>query len=115
MSGNRVGVEDYCYSRIIAPFCIIYKRNTKEAINWARASYEGFVSENKKTWYPAYARGQSFLREKREKIWHRAISDGLNVLFNNEQKKLIKLDAFIQSLRTKGKLEEEIKNAEPKK
>jgi glycosyltransferase involved in cell wall biosynthesis len=107
MSGNRVSVEDYCYSRIIASFCIIYKRNTKEAINWARASYEGFVAENKKIWYPSYGKGQSFLREKREEIWHRAINDGLMLLFNNEQKKLMKLDGFIQSLRTKGKLEEE--------
>lgn len=107
MSGNRVGVEDYCYARIIAPFCIIYKRNTKEAINWAKTSYNGFVSENKKTWYPTYARGQAFLREEREKIWHKAINDGLILLFNNEQKKLFKLEGFIQSLRTKGKLEEE--------
>jgi len=111
VSGNRVGVEDYCYSRIVASFCIIYKRNTKEAINWARTSYEGFVVENKKIWYPSYARGQAFLREKREEIWHRAISDGLNLLIKNEQKKLTKLDGFIQSLRTKGKLDEDIKNS----
>lgn len=110
MSGNRVGVEDYCYSKIIASFCIIYKRNTKEAINWARTSYEGFVTENKKRWYPVYAKGQSFLREKREGIWQRAINDGLNLLFNNEQKRLSKLDGFIQSLRTKGRLDEEGKN-----
>jgi glycosyltransferase involved in cell wall biosynthesis len=110
MSGNRVSVEDYCYSAIIASFCIIYKRNTKDAINWARLSYHGFVVENKKIWYPAYARGQSFLREKREKIWHRAINDGLNLLFNTEQKKMMKLDGFIHSLRAKGKLEEENKN-----
>ena len=114
MSGNRVNVEDYCYSRIIAPFCIIYKRNTKEAINWARTSYEGFVTDDKKAWYPTYARGQAFLREKREKIWHKAISDGLNLLFNNEQRKLLKLDGFIQSLRVKGNLEEEIKNGATK-
>ena len=107
MSGNRVSVEDYCYCKIIAPFCIIYKRNTKEAINWTRTSYEGFVSGNKKMWYPTYARGQSFLREKREQIWHRAINDGLNLLFNSEQKKLIKLDGFIHSLKKKGQLEEE--------
>jgi len=106
-SGNRVSIEDYCYSRIIASFCIIYKRNTKEAINWARASYEGFVVGNKKQWYPPYGKGQSFLREKREQIWHRAINDGLILLFNNEQKKLMKIDGFIQSLRTKGHLEEE--------
>jgi hypothetical protein len=110
ISGNRVSVEDYCYSRIIAPFCIIYKRNTKEAINWARTTYEEFVAENKKTIYPAYARGKSFLREKREEIWQRAINDGLNLLFNNEQKKLAKLDGFIQSLKAKGRLEEDMKN-----
>jgi len=107
MSGNRVNVEDYCYCKVIAAFCIIYKRNTKEAINWARASYEEFVVKNKKTWYPAYAVGQSFLREKREEIWHKAINDGLILLFNAEQKKLFKLEGFIKSLRVKGKLEEE--------
>lgn len=107
MSGNRVSVEDYCYCRIIAPFCIIYKRNTKEAINWAKNSYQEFVSENKQPWYPKYADEKSFLREEREKIWHRAISDGLNILFNNEKRKMIKLHGFIQSLRRKGQLEEE--------
>lgn len=110
ISGNRVSVENYCYSRIVASFCIIYKRNTKEAINWARASYQGFVVDNKKVWYPAYARGHAFLREKREEIWHKAINDGLNLLTRNEQKRLIKLEGFIQSLRTKGKLEEEVKS-----
>jgi len=107
MSGNRVSVEDYCYCKIIAGFCIIYKRNIKEAINWARASYEEFVAENKKTWYPVYTKGQSFSREKREEIWHKAINDGLILLFNTEQKKLFKLEGFIQSLRAKGRLEEE--------
>lgn len=106
MSGNRVGVEDYCYCKIIAPFCIIYKRNTKEAINWAKISYQEFVAENKKTWYPEYAGKQTFLREQREKIWQRAISGGLNLLFEAEQKKLVKLHGFIRSLRKKGQLEE---------
>lgn len=107
MSGNRVSVEDYCYSRIIASFCIIYKRNIKEAINWAKISYQEFVSENNKRWYPAYAQGQPFLREKREEIWHKAINDGLILLFNNEQKRLFKLEGFIQSLKKKGRLKEE--------
>lgn len=107
MSGNRVSIEDYCYCKIIAPFCIIYKRNIKEAINWARTSYEGFVSENKKMWYPAYAGGQLFLREKREKIWHKAIGDGLSLLLKTEHKKIRKLGGFIKSLRRKGQLEEE--------
>ncbi|MCX6724456.1 MAG: glycosyltransferase family 2 protein [Candidatus Staskawiczbacteria bacterium] len=111
MSGNRVNVEDYCYSKIIASFCIIYKRNTKEAINWARTSYQEFVTDDKKMWYPLYAKGQTFPHEKREEIWHKAINDGLNLLFDNEQKKLVKLDGFIQSLKIKGGLEEEIKMA----
>lgn len=106
-SGNRVGVKEYCYSKIIAPFCIIYKRNVKEAIIWAQTSYQEFVSENKKTWYPKYAGEQLFLREEREKIWHGAIRDGLNLLFAAEQKKLAKLYGFIRSLRKKGQLEEE--------
>lgn len=107
MSGNRVNVEDYCYAKIIAPFCIIYKRNIKEAIIWAKTSYQEFVSENKNNWYPAYAKGKTFPREKREKIWYNAIYDGLNLLFAAEQKRLTKLDNFITSLRKKGQLEEE--------
>ncbi len=107
MSGNRVNVEDYCYARIVAVFCIIYKRNIKEAINWARTSYQEFVSENKNAWYPKYAKGQTFLREKREKIWHKAIYDGLNLLFEAERKKINKLDGYIKSLKRKGELEEE--------
>ena len=54
-----------------------------------------------------YAGGQSFLREEREKIWHRAINDGLRLLFQAEQKKILKLDGFIKSLKKKGQLEEE--------
>ncbi len=107
MSGNRVSSEDYCYARIIATFCVIYKRNTKEAINYARESYEKFVSKNDKSWYPRYAGGQTFLRGKREEIWHKAIYDGLNLLFESERKKINKLDNYIKSLKKKGQLEEE--------
>jgi len=109
MSGNRVNVEDYCYSKIIAPFCIIYKRNIKEAINWARTSYQEFVSGKKHTWswYPQYVKEETFSREKREKIWHKAIYDGLNLLFETEQKRINKLDGFIKSLKKKGQLEEQ--------
>jgi len=106
MSGNRVSAREYVYSKIISSFCIIYKRNTKEAINWARKSYEDFVSLNEKKWYPSYAKDPILSRKKREKIWHKAINDGLNLLFWSEQKKLTKLDGFIRSLRKKGRLEE---------
>ena len=109
VSGNRVNAEDYFYSRIISTFCIIYKRNTKEAINWAKKSYKALVIDNDKTWYPSYAKGSDFPRKKRETIWHRAINDGLNLLFKTEQKRLAKLDGFIEALRAKGNLEEEIK------
>lgn len=107
MSGNRVGIREYIYSRIIASFCIKYKRNTKEAINWAKKSYHDFVALNEKKWYPAYAEEPIISRRKREKIWHKAIYDGLNLLFQAEQKRLSKLSGFIKSLRRKGQLEEE--------
>lgn len=106
-SGNRVNAEDYCYARIIATFCIIYKRNIKEAIVWAQTSYKEFVSKNKSMWYSKYAKGKTFSREEREKIWHRAIYDGLNLLFEAERKKINKLDNYIKSLRRRGQLEEE--------
>jgi len=106
MSGNRVSIRDFLYSKIISAFCIIYKRNTKEAINWARGSYQGFVDKNEKKWYPDYAKELFFQRDQREKIWHKAISDGLWLLFDAEQKKLKKLDNFIKSLKRKGDLEE---------
>jgi len=106
MSGNRVDTKGYIYSRIIATFCIIYKRNTKEAINWAKRSYQDFVALNKKEWYPAYARELFTERKDREEIWHMAISNGLNLLFGAEQKRLAKLNGFIKSLKKKGQLEE---------
>ncbi len=106
MSGNRVDTKGYIYSRIVATFCIIYKRNIKEAINWARNSYNDFVVLNKKEWYPAYAKELFVDRKEREEIWHMAISDGLNLLFGAEQKKLAKLNGFIKSLKKKGQLEE---------
>jgi glycosyltransferase involved in cell wall biosynthesis len=106
-SGNRVTIVDYIYSKIISSFCIMYKRNTKEAINWAKHSYQSFIADNEKEWYPAYAKGLIYLREQREEIWHKAISDGLNLLFGTEKKKLNKLDGFIKSLRKKGQLEEQ--------
>jgi glycosyltransferase involved in cell wall biosynthesis len=105
-SGNRVNMEDYLYSKIISTFCITYKRNTKEAINWARVSYKGFVDANEEKWYPAYAKELIYLREEREKIWHKAIKNGLSLLFKTEKKKLIKLNNFMKSLRRKGELEE---------
>lgn len=106
-SGNRVSIEDFFYSKIIAAFCIIYKRNIKEAINWAKKSYNDFVVENKKSWYAGYAKQSIEDKEKREEIWHNAISDGLDLLFETERKKLIKLEGFIQSLKERGRLEEE--------
>ena len=107
ISGNRVGVEDFIYSRIIASFCIIYKRNIKEAINWARKSYEDFVVSAKRSWFILYPKEIITEREKRERIWYNAINDGLNLLFDTETKKLQKLNGFIASLRTKGRIEEE--------
>ncbi|MBU4085945.1 MAG: hypothetical protein KKB21_00020, partial [Nanoarchaeota archaeon] len=106
-SGNRVNVQDFFYSKIIAAFCIIYKRNIKEAINYAKKSYQEFVVENKPTWYAGYAKDPIDSRDKREEIWHRAINDGLNLLFETEKKKLNKIEGFIESLRTKGRLDEE--------
>jgi len=102
-----VGVEDFIYSRIIASFCIIYKRNIKEAINWARKSYEDFVVSAKRSWFILYPKEIITEREKRERIWYNAINDGLNLLFDTETKKLQKLNGFIASLRTKGRIEEE--------
>ena len=107
MSGNRVGVEDSCYSMIIAVFCITYKRNIKEAINWARQSHQEFVIEAKKSWFPPYTDKVIKSRGVRERIWYNAINDGLNLLFDTETKKLQKLNGFITSLRTKGRIEEE--------
>lgn len=106
-SGNRVSVEDYCYARIIATFCIIYKRNTKEAIKFAEASYKQFVSQNDNNWYPRYAKDYELQRGEREKIWYRAVYDGLNLLLWSEQKKINKLAGFIKSLKKRGQLEEE--------
>ena len=105
-SGNRVSVSEYIYSKIIACFCIIYKRNIKEAINWAKHSYKSFVQDNDSKWYPAYAKDEVFLRETRDKIWHDAVSDGLVLLEETEKKKLNKLEGFIISLKKKGQLEE---------
>lgn len=107
LSGNRVGVEDFFYSKIIAAFCIIYKRNIKEAINYAKKSYQDFVLDNKEAWYAGYAKNTIYSRDEREDIWHRAIDDGLNLLLQTEQKKLLKLDDFIHSLKAKGRIEEE--------
>lgn len=106
MSGNRVSAEEACYSMIISVFCITYKRNVKESINWAKQSYREFVVEAKKSWFPFYS-SRIMNREKRERIWYNAINDGLNLLFDTERRRLEKLDGFINSLRTKGRIEEE--------
>lgn len=106
-SGNRVSPKVYFYSRIISTFCVIYKRNIKEAINWAKGTYDDFVSSNNKEWYPRYAKEPIDSRRVREKIWHKAIRDGLSLLMGVEQKKVAKLSGFIASLRHRGRLEEE--------
>jgi glycosyltransferase involved in cell wall biosynthesis len=105
LSGNRVNVEDYCYSKIISIFCITYKRNMKEAINWAKKSYQEFVEEAKKSWFILYPGGIIKSRRKREEIWHRAIEDGLSLLIQTEEEKINKLSKFVSSLKTKGRLE----------
>ncbi len=110
MSGNRVSIEDACYSMIIAVFCITYKRNTKEAINWAKKSYQGFVVEAKKSWFPVYDYKIIEPRRKREEIWHRAMRDGLNLLMDTERNKMRKLNSFTNSLKIKGRIEEEKEN-----
>ncbi|MBX4200961.1 glycosyltransferase [Candidatus Parcubacteria bacterium] len=102
-SGNRVSTEDHFYSKIIAAFCILYKRNVKEAINWARESYEDFVVDQKPSWSIEYPQKPIPSRKAREQIWYRAISDGLQLLFQVEQEKLNKLEEFIESLKSKGK------------
>lgn len=106
ISGNRVGVEDYFYSKIIAAFCIIYKRNMKEAINYAKMSHKEFVVEAKKSWFEGYAKEVILDRNKREKIWHNAIEYGLNLLLETEIKKTKKLKGFIKSFRVKEQLNE---------
>jgi hypothetical protein len=64
------------------------------------------VQDNEQRWYPAYARGEEFLRETRDKIWHDAITDGLLLLEETEQKRLNKIEGFIISLKKKGQLQE---------
>jgi glycosyltransferase involved in cell wall biosynthesis len=101
-SGNRVSTEEHFYSKIIASFCILYQRNVKEAINWARESYEDFVVEQKPSWSSEYPQRPILSRKTRERIWYQAISDGLQLLFQVEQEKINKLEEFIQSLKSKG-------------
>jgi len=105
-SGNRVSQREHIYSKIIACFCIIYKRNIKGAINWAKYSYQNFVVDNNSKWYPVYIKEDFFLRNDREKIWHDAISDGLILLEYVERNRINKLESFIKSLKKKGQLEE---------
>ncbi|MBU2522910.1 MAG: glycosyltransferase [Nanoarchaeota archaeon] len=106
ISGNRVGIKDYLYSKIIAAFCIIYKRNMKEAINYARLSHKEFVVETKKSWFTGYSMEVIADRSEREMIWHKAIEDGLNLLLETEIKKTKKLKGFISSFRVKERLGE---------
>ncbi|MBI2629968.1 glycosyltransferase family 2 protein [Candidatus Pacearchaeota archaeon] len=108
-SGNRVNVRDYCYSRIIAVFSIIYKRNMKEAINYAKLSYKEFVVEKKKSWFSMHPNETIKSREEREKIWYKAIDDGLKLLLKTEEKKIEKLNHFITSLKVRGRIEAEEK------
>jgi hypothetical protein len=106
-SGNRVHVEEYCYSKIIAIFCITYKRNMKEAINWAKLSHEEFVVDAKKEWFKLYPEEVIKSRRRREDIWAKAIEDGLNLLINTEKGKIERLSKFVSSLRKRGRLEYE--------
>lgn len=106
-SGNRVGVDEFIYSKIIAIFCITYKRNIKESINWAKKSYQDFVVDARKSWFSNYPDEIIVDRRKREGIWHNAIEDGLNLMLKTEKEKINKLAHFIESLKVKGRIEEE--------
>jgi len=106
-SGNRVNVEEFCYSRIIAIFCIVYKRNIKEAINWTKKSYQEFVENAEKKWFIMYPKDKIISRKRREKIWHNALEDGLNLLINTERDRVDKLSRLINSFKVRGRIEEE--------
>lgn len=110
-TGNRVTVEEWCYSKIISFFCVVYRRNIKGAMEWIKNSYKIFVLDDdcSKLRLPLYFQPITD-RAKREKIWHKAISDGLSLLLKLEEKKVKRLNRFIDSLKKRGRVEVAIRD-----
>jgi len=106
MSGNRVSDEEYFYSKIIASFCILYKRNTKEAINWAKKTYQKYVVENKPYWSKRQSKSSVTSTQRREELWYKAITDGLRLLLKTERRKMYKLEKIVESFKSKDQIED---------
>lgn len=79
-TGNRVSTEEWCYSKIIAFFVVLYRRNREGAFRWAEKCYEDFVNSNKKSFIGPIGGDVIVDREEREKIWYKAIIDGLELI-----------------------------------
>lgn len=110
-TGNRITVEEWCYCNVISVFCVIYRRNIRGAMEWAKNSYREFVLDSELKWFrPFYLHRMITDRAKREEIWHKAISDGLNLLLKIEEKKVKRLNRFIESLKRRGKIEAAIRD-----
>jgi len=78
-TGNRVSAEDWYYSKIISFFIIFYPRNMKGALNWVAYTKRVFVDQSQPR---KFARGKwTYIkdREQRERIWYKAILDGLEL------------------------------------
>lgn len=84
-TGNRVSSNDWYYSKIIAYFVIIYPRNRMGALNWARNAYHEFVEENDVERFGGGKYTKIAEKQKREKIWFKAVRDGLNLVTTEER------------------------------
>ena len=84
-TGNRVGVEDWYYSKIISYFVLIYPRSHAGALNWARNTYHKFVEENDVKGFGDGKYTKISEKQKREKIWYKAIKNGLNLVTTEER------------------------------
>lgn len=84
-TGNRVSVEDWYYSKIISFFVVIYPRNRMGALNWACSTYNQFVEENDVEQFGGGKYKKIAEKEKREKIWFKAVRDGLNLVTAEER------------------------------
>lgn len=83
-SGNRVDLEDWCYSKLIAYTVCFGRRSRPGAIRWMNSSWKTFVCENSQEFYGRSGAALTS-REQRERIWRQAFTDSVRLLSQQRQ------------------------------
>jgi len=106
-TGMRVDIKEYIYQHILSFFCLAYLRNKKGAINWIKRVYQEFVVNGETD---LFGNGNVPVPDtkEREKMWIRAINEGLSFIKEEERKGVRRINETIKKLRKEKKVDKNI-------